>query len=305
MTQNSKMQQTIRTGPRPLTLHLTLSMLNSASCQNAWDLSKTDSWNWSPSLRKKATALQKKIDEFNYDLFKETIESTAKNQTKNFLKGIQLYRTHPYNRGMREKPVVWQNESTKLLNYSQQNTKHKTAILAIPSLINKSYILDLKTDQSFLQYIAELKAPTFLLDWGEPAKTELQYNLSNYMEEKLLPALDYLTKNISKQIILIGYCMGGNIALALSALRPQQIKANILLATPWDFQTGRENNWLARKIENNRSILELTINTHKHLPVDWLQAMFTSLTPFGVINKFQKFATMNMDGNTAENFVAL
>ena len=120
-------------------------------------------------------------------------------------------------------------------------------ILVIPSLINRSYILDLSEQNSFMRHLGEKLSDQgyapFLLDWGAPGPIEYQYNLADYVKIPLSQALKTLTDwsrdgnadHGTQPITVIGYCMGGVLALALALRNPQVIKNLVLLATPWNF----------------------------------------------------------------------
>jgi poly(3-hydroxyalkanoate) synthetase len=99
--------------------------------------------------------------------------------------------------------------------------------------------------------------------------------------------------------------MGGLLALALAALKPESVRALALLATPWDFHapdagTGgalaaayRE---LARQVEP--AVLRLG-----HLPVDVIQGLFALMQPMQSAAKFAAFAAMDPGSAEARRFV--
>lgn len=108
-------------------------------------------------------------------------------------------------------------------------------ILLLPSLINRSYILDLRPDAySLVQYLTQQGIGVLLWDWGELSPTEHSFDLNAYWGQRLQPALEYALTHYPR-LAVGGYCLGGLFALAAAQLYPGHINRLVLIATPWDF----------------------------------------------------------------------
>jgi polyhydroxyalkanoate synthase len=116
-------------------------------------------------------------------------------------------------------------------------------------------------------------------------------------------ALDAVKREPGGPIHLVGYCMGGNLALALALRRQADLAGLILLATPWDFHA--ENPGHAQMMGQIGRQLEPVLQILGELPVDMLQAFFSGLDPFQVLKKFQFFGTLDPASSGARRFVAL
>jgi polyhydroxyalkanoate synthase len=120
---------------------------------------------------------------------------------------------------------------------------------------------------------------------------------------RLEAALDAVKREPGGPIFVIGYCMGGNLALALSLRRQAEIAGLILLATPWDFHAeAKEHSLMLAEIGRN---LEPALQLFGELPVDILQCFFSGFDPFQVLRKFQNFAAADPQSPGAKKFVAL
>ncbi|HYL47773.1 MAG TPA: alpha/beta hydrolase, partial [Stellaceae bacterium] len=109
-----------RQGPRPLALHLANASLTWLSSQAALPLWKTGSLPWSPSLAIEANALAqslKGLDGAAAD-FPAALERELRRRADLFLTGIDRYRHHPYRRALPDMPLLWQEGTTRLLDYS-------------------------------------------------------------------------------------------------------------------------------------------------------------------------------------------
>jgi polyhydroxyalkanoate synthase len=135
-----------------------------------------------------------------------------------------------------------------------------------------------------LRYLAGRGVRPLLLEWGEPGDAERDFDFTDYVAGRLERALDAALEIAGAPVSLVGYCMGGLMALALALRRPADIGALTLLATPWDFHA--EHAAEARRL----ALLAGPLDHLVSLSVDFLQALFAALDPLLVPNKFRAFA---------------
>jgi len=293
-----------RLGPRPLPLHLMMAMGVLTSSTAALPALRTGSLNWNPGLQAKARALQdvlKGADQDTFDRFKAAVARENRIRLDAALRGIRAYRHHPYRRSETDPAPIWQDGTTVLRAYG--GPTDGTPVLLVPSLINRAYILDLTARSSFVRWLAEHGLRPFLVDWGAPGEEEQRFGLTDYIANRLEAALDEVLRRAGGPVSVIGYCMGGLLALALAVRRTQDVDSLTLLATPWDFQQNRAAE--AALVARMRASFEPTLSTLEELPVDMLQAMFAGLDPLNGVRKFARFADMDQDGDGARRFVAL
>ena len=290
-----------RTGPRPLPLHLATATSGWISSRNALQILKDGSANWRPELAEKAASLKAALEQSPEDQFPEAVDREIQARLTAFSAGVSQYQNHPYQRNLEDPDVIWEGGAARLLDYGPATGK---PVLFIPSLVNKAYILDLSERRSLLRWMAaETGLRPLLMDWGTPGPVERQYSLTNYIKGPLESALTEVRALSDGPVPVVGYCMGGLLALALAAERPADISGLVMLATPWDFHTERvaQAGALAQAIKAAAPLLEAT----GELPVDIIQSLFSALDPFLVPRKFVKFAKMNQTKPAAEDFVAL
>jgi polyhydroxyalkanoate synthase len=79
----------------------------------------------------------------------------------------------------------------------------------VPSLINPPRILDLDEQVSLTSAIAAMGRRTLLLDWGT-ADDRAELTVAGHVEQLLLPLL----RSIGEPVALVGYCLGGTMAIA-------------------------------------------------------------------------------------------
>lgn len=215
-----------------------------------------------------------------------------------FMNGVALYRQHAAHRGEEKAPVIWQKGTTLLRDYAPKSV-HAPVVLVVPSLINRFTILDLQARHSFLRGLATHGFRPLVVDWAMPGEEEAAFSLGDYVTERLVPALAFAAAESAVHVM--GYCMGGNLALALAVLQPKQVRSLSLLATPWDFHAGYEAAGQdGAKLEEK---LAPWLKEDALLPVEVVQSVFTSFQPLHAFRKFSGFAAMDQTGDDASRFV--
>jgi polyhydroxyalkanoate synthase len=217
-----------------------------------------------------------------------------------FLTGIERYRGHPYRRDVLEPPVVWTEGTTRLLDYGPSDG---APLLVIPSLINRAYILDLAADNSLLRYLSTVGLRPLLVDWGRPGAAERRFTLTDYIAGRLDRAIMAVDKLTGRPTSVMGYCMGGLLALALAQRQPRRVTSLTLLATPWGFHA--EHRGQAKLLGALADPLAAAFEALGAVPVDVLQSLFAAVDPLLGLRKFSHFAELPPDGQAARDFVAL
>ncbi|MSO65171.1 MAG: alpha/beta fold hydrolase [Alphaproteobacteria bacterium] len=293
-----------RQGPRPLGLHLALAAWTWTSSIAALPMARQGSLRWDQSLRERADALAPLLAAADPAVLTEAIGRTATERLGQLLAAIERYRQHPYRRDLDDGPVLWSSGSTRLLDLGQAAAARDAPVaLFVPSLVNRSYILDLSRRRSLLRYLAQRGLRPLLLDWGEVGAAERGLSLDDYVGGRLAEALAVAGEVGGRPARLVGYCMGGNLALAASLLRPAQVHSLALLATPWDFHADMSP--AARALVGPASPLIGLVRALGEMPVDALQTLFVSLDPLLGLHTFRGFAETQPGSAAEENFVAI
>ena len=217
-------------------------------------------------------------------------ETASRRQLTAYLKGVTRYQDQslPPRASM---PVLAEEGSTRLLDYASTTHRSSRTLLVIPSLINRAHILDLTPEASLLRYLATQGLRPVLVDWGAPGMAEKNYMLGDYLLR--LRRLEQRLKEkwqLPKPPDLLGYCMGGLFALALtgSAVVKNSSRRLALLATPWDFHAG----WPAfsRLAAGIKADLPKLWQPMPPVPGTLVQAVFSGQQPASMLEKFVALA---------------
>ncbi len=309
-----------RPGPRPLPLHLGAAILTwtrsraaSESLRNGFPPWKMESQGPVARMQEALTALAGSISPSNSSPagpvsgriaewidFQSALDAEISARLTMLIDGILAYRRHPYRRIPTCRPVVWQIGTTRLRRHGNDDGQ---PLLIIPSLINRYHVLDLAPGRSLLDHLDRTGFAPYVIDWALPGDAEQTFSLTDYITDRLDQALDAILGLTGKRPAVIGYCMGGLLALALAQRRRHDIVALMLMATPWDFSTSAGT--LPAVLPASRPALEAIIDTTGVLPTDIIQSMFCALDPLLVVRKFMRFAEMDMKDPETAVFVAL
>jgi polyhydroxyalkanoate synthase len=293
----------LRLGPRPLPLHLGLA----AATWLGWRTGLPPSNAALPDGRARsewanlAPRLLAGQSRAKPDALAAAIDAEARRRLDRLMTGILAYRRHPYRRDLPDPPAVWAEGTTTLLDYSAPGAGGPTVFI-VPSLVNRAYILDLTAETSFVRYLAGTGVRPLLVDWGAPGPVERRFTLGDYVTRRLEPAFDHAAR-AGETLAVVGYCMGGLLALALAQRRASRVAGLACLATPWDFHAADAPR--ARALGALLPALEPLLRTLGELPVDVLQVLFAGLDPFQAIRKFMDFAAVDAASDAARLFVAL
>lgn len=217
--------------------------------------------------------------------------------------GIQSYLRHPYRRKKPDHETVWQLGEASLLYFPVDSAPDMPPLLLVPSLINRSHILDLIEEKSFIRWLNRQGCPVYLLDWGIPVQDAGMATLDSLTDSRLLPAMSFIGRR-EGAFHALGYCMGGTLlALAAGTDEAANLRSMVFLASPWDFHAG--DRLLASHIQAGTQAALQMIEAQNILPSNWIQTVFAQINADKTVQKFAGFAALAQDSERAKLFVAV
>ncbi|MDQ2090664.1 PHA/PHB synthase family protein [Marimonas arenosa] len=194
----------------------------------------------------------------------ETIEATAKSRGGNLALGAQLFWRDLMKAALHEKDtppenfqvgrdlactpgkVVYRNELFELLQYTPQtDTVRPEPILIVPAWIMKYYILDLRPENSLINYLVGQGFTVFCISWINPGPELRDVSLDDYRAKGVMAAMDAVsTISGGEKIHATGYCLGGTILAIAAATMARdgddRLASMTLLAAQTDFTEAGE-----------------------------------------------------------------
>ncbi len=217
---------------------------------------------------------------------------------QDFLRGIdKFYKQFSY-RQLTDK-VAWQEGSTRVIDYSCEPKTELPILFFIPSLVNKSYILDLSEENSLCKYFAKLGYRVYLLDFSEPLESELAMSFLDY-QERIERAIAEVCQQ--DKVVTVGYCLGGLFSCAINSRKKANLSGQILIAAPWNFTHLQQIFGLNNPLVFH-NLISMSEGLDKISPV-LIQLFFSSIAPGRIWDKFCQFSTMQ-DGKEINKFLAI
>ncbi|USU04564.1 alpha/beta fold hydrolase [Sphingomonadaceae bacterium OTU29LAMAA1] len=168
-------------------------------------------------------------------------------------------------------------------------------VVFVPSLINPPAILDLG-GTSLVRWMARQGFRVALVDWGAPTTADRDVDMTAHIEALLIPLIEQL----DEPPVLVGYCLGGTMALAAACATP--VAGLAMVAAPWQFAGYGTN---AAAMIDMWSAASPTCEALGVMPMEVLQAGFWRLDPARTVAKYETFGRLDPDSDAARSFVRL
>ena len=217
------------------------------------------------------------------------------------ISGVRKYQNHPWKRTIKLLEQVWHAGQARLF-YAPAAGRAKAAVLLVPSMINRSRILDLTEERSFTRWLAGQGFEVYLLDWGEPCADATMKNLEGILHNRLTPAIDFVKdRSKNKPVFALGYCMGGTLLAGVLKDCNEKLDGVVFLAAPWDFHAGDQT--MVTEVRKGAPLALQSMTTGK-LGMNWVQSVFATISAERTVKKFADFFVQE-DENAMAQFMAV
>jgi len=200
--------------------------------------------------------------------------------------------------------IVHESRLYRLLHYRPMVSKTaKTPILFVYALINRSYILDLQPDKSWIRNLLSQGLDIYLIDWKTPAQVDKYVSFDDYVNNYIDDCVEFVRRKTSvNRITLHGYCMGATMSVIYSTLHEDKIRnlATIAPVIDSDQDTTVLGNF-SKHIEVDRMF-----NSIGNLPAEQLYALYSTLKPFKQgVNKYFNLVENIDNEEFVQNFLRI
>lgn len=170
--------------------------------------------------------------------------------------------------------VIYENELIQLIQYTPTTKKiSEIPLLMIPPWINKYYILDLQSKNSFVKFNIENGITVFMISWRNPMPGAANLSFDDYVSKGALKAIEVVAEIAgAKKINALGYCLGGTLlSIACSILSNNKnlnpINCATFLAAMVDFSNigpmgNVINEALVKKLERGELLKDGVMHGH-------------------------------------------
>jgi polyhydroxyalkanoate synthase len=202
------------------------------------------------------------------------------------------------------KTSVYTEDKLTLYRYDRNSeATYKTPVLIIYALVNTYKMLDLQSDRSYIKKLLEAGLDVYLIDWGNPAKSDRYISMDDYVNGYINNCVDFIRKKhrIDK-VNILSICQGGTLSVIYSALYPNKVKNLVTHVTPIDFST---NDGLLFRWSKDMDFDKLVEGYNGLIPGDFLNQGFDMLKPMMKVQKQQSLANSLEDKDKLLNFLRM
>lgn len=200
--------------------------------------------------------------------------------------------------------IVSETRLYRLLHYhSLVKRVTSTPILVVYALVNRSYVLDLQPNKSWIRHLLMQGFDVYLLDWKSPARIDKYVSFDDYVNSYIDDCVEIVqNNNSSDKITLHGYCMGSSMSAMYTSLHQEKIKNLVTIAPVID--TSKDTTVIAN-ISKQMDIDKL-VSYIGYLPPEKLYECYSILKPFKQgVNKYFNLIE-NIDNETfVQNFLRI
>jgi poly[(R)-3-hydroxyalkanoate] polymerase subunit PhaC len=151
--------------------------------------------------------------------------------------GNGVARMHPT-----DKAIVDEGPQRTVYRYLRRGWQpsHATPILLVPPLAAPAWCFDLRQGCSLAEHLLARGYPTYVVDYGPISFSDRALGLEHWVDEVIPNAIEAVVRDSGRSDIqLVGWCLGGIMALLAAAARELPVRSVGLIASPFDFTRVR------------------------------------------------------------------
>jgi polyhydroxyalkanoate synthase len=200
--------------------------------------------------------------------------------------------------------VVKETRTYRLAHYYPLASKlSKTPILLVYALINKSYILDLQPDKSWVRNLLRQGFDLYLIDWKPPTNVDKFTSFDDFINCYIDDCVEIVRKeNSVDKITLHGYCMGATMSVIYATLYQEKVRNLATIAPVID--TANDTTVIGNFCKHID--IDKMFNSVGNLPPEQLYACYSTLKPFKQgVNKYFNLAENIDNDQFVQNFLRI
>ncbi|MDQ3872907.1 MAG: class III poly(R)-hydroxyalkanoic acid synthase subunit PhaC [Thermoproteota archaeon] len=206
--------------------------------------------------------------------------------------------------GQTPSEVLVETRAYRLLHYQQMVSKTaRTPIVVVYALINRSYVLDLQPDKSWIRSLLSQGFDVYLIDWKAPTMTDKYVSFDDYVNCYIDDCVDIVLKKTKiDKLTLHGYCMGGTMSTMYTALHQEKVRNLAVIAPVID---AHKDSTVIGNLSKNLDVDKM-LQVTGNLQSEQMYAFYSTLKPFKQgINKYFNLV-QNIDNEQfVDNFLRL
>src|SRR3954454_20708151 len=117
---------------------------------------------------------------------------------------------------------------------------HHTPVLLVPPLAAPAWCFDLRRGCSLAEHLLQRGYPTYVVDYGPISFNDRELGIEHWVNDVIPNAIDAVIRDSGRdEIQLVGWCLGGIMALLAAAAHELPVSSVAMVASPFDFTRVR------------------------------------------------------------------
>jgi poly[(R)-3-hydroxyalkanoate] polymerase subunit PhaC len=195
------------------------------------------------------------------------------------VKGLEYLSAGDPPMGLTPRDAVYSRGTLRLYRYRPLASEvYRIPVLLVMSLVSRAYILDLAPGQSFIEFLLRQGYDVYMIDWGVPRPEDRRLRLEDYALDFIPDCVAHVREDSGEpDLSMIGYCMGGMLAVLYAALHASgPLKSLACFTTPVDF----DGMTLFRRWTDARHFdVDRIVDSLGNVPPELMYASFEMLRP--------------------------
>jgi polyhydroxyalkanoate synthase subunit PhaC len=195
------------------------------------------------------------------------------------IKGLEYISAGDPALGLTPRDVIHSRGTLKLNHYHAMSDEvYRVPLLLVMSLVSKPYILDLTPGQSLVEFLLKQGFDVYMIDWGVPRPEDKRLRFEDYVLDFIPDCIEKVREASGEDdVSIVGYCMGGQLAVMYAALHPDGPLKNLACFTTPVNTDGME---LMKKWCDQRYFdVDRIVDTLGNVPPELLYSSFDMLRP--------------------------
>ena len=208
----------------------------------------------------------------------EVVRTEVARTIQRAIKGVQYLATPDPAVAQTPKDTIYRRGTLELHHYRPTCDEiYRVPLVFVMSLVSKAFIFDLGPGQSIVEFLVNKGYDVYLIDWGVPRPQDSHLKLEDYVLDFLPACAARIAADSGESdLTMIGYCMGGQLALMYAALHPGVLKNLVCLATPVNAEgMGLFRTWSDKRYFD----VDQIVDTLGNVPAEVLYNSFQMLRP--------------------------
>lgn len=199
--------------------------------------------------------------------------------------------------------------------YMVRQRRFAIPIVLVPPLGVFGWIFDLLADRSMVKYFLAHGFAVYLIDWGAPREDDSDISLEDYVCRWFPKAMAAIREHSgSEQQSLVGYCMGGLLALMyLASSQDDKVENLVTIASPVDMHrmgfAGPLSRVLSKPVWAIGKMTGLKITEMErrffHVPGKRLSLMFKMTNPMGTVSSYVQLVRNMADDEYVSRYMTM